>query len=138
MQVGDDIRVGRQLFRYGAFDNSTHVAERSSGDDAKVWGSPDPKAFGRLNQLLEDGCIGESHLLAGDGCILGREEGRIVLPHDGFVSARHCQFKSAGGDTWIKDLGSSNGTYLRIRGEANIEHGDYILIGNQMLRIEIV
>ena len=31
-----------------------------------------------------------------------------------------------------------NGTYLRVRGQTTVGHGDFLLIGNQMLRVEIV
>ncbi len=134
---GDHLRIGRQLFRYETLAAASDEVSRSEGDDAKIWGSPNPGAFGRLLQILEDGRTGEVRLLAGESCNLGREQGEIVFPTDGFISGRHCSFFHQGGSTRIKDLGSSNGTYVRVRGEATVAHGDFVLVGNQMLRVEI-
>ena len=109
-----------------------------SGDDANIWGSPNPAAFGRLLQILEDGKTGEIRLLTGEQCNLGREQGEIIFPTDGFISGKHCCFYPSGDAIKMKDLGSSNGTYLRVKESAPLNHGDFLLIGNQMLRVEIV
>lgn len=134
---GDFLRIGRQLFRFEGLNQAAAQVTRAEGDDAKIWGSPTPGAFGRLVQILEDGRTGEIRLLFGDKCHLGREQGEIVFPTDGFISGRHCTFYKQGDKVLLKDLGSSNGTYTRIRGEAPLVHGDFLLVGNQMLRVEI-
>ena len=135
---GDFLRVGRQLFRYEDIQaGANQIVVRREGDDAEVWGSPNPGAFGRLLQILDDGRTGEIRLLAGESCNLGREVGEIVFPTDGFISGRHCSFFHRDGTSWVKDLGSSNGTYIRVRGSAQVKHGDFLLVGNQMLRVEI-
>jgi len=138
LQDGDHLRVGRQLFRFETLTAGASELRRSEGDDAKVWGSPSPAAFGRLVQILEDGRAGETRLLSGDACNLGREQGQIVFPADGFISGRHCSFYVTGKEPRVKDLGSSNGTYVRVRGSATVNHGEFVLVGNQMLRVEIV
>jgi DNA-directed RNA polymerase specialized sigma24 family protein len=38
----------------------------------------------------------------------------------------------------LTDLGSKNGTFLRINGDTVLEHGDYVFMGQQLLRVEIV
>ncbi len=134
---GDCLRVGRQLFRFESLASAAMQVKRVDGDDARIWGSPDPHGFGRLVQILEDGRTGEIRLLSGERAQLGREQGDIVVPTDGFVSGRHCAFTRRGDETWLADLGSSNGSYVRVRGEADVAHGDFLLVGNQMLRVEI-
>lgn len=134
---GDFLRIGRQLFRFETMTQAQQQVQRGEGDDAQIWGSPAPACFGRLVQILEDGRTGEIRLLAGESCNLGREQGEIVFPTDGFISGRHCSFFKRGEQALLKDLGSSNGTYVRIRDKADIEHGEFLLIGNQMLRVEI-
>ena len=37
----------------------------------------------------------------------------------------------------LSDLGSRNGTYLRIRDEMELKHGDYLFVGRTLVRIEI-
>jgi pSer/pThr/pTyr-binding forkhead associated (FHA) protein len=135
---GDFLRIGRQLFRFEALSSASSQVERAEGDDAKIWGSPAPAAFGRLVQILEDGRTGEIRLLTGDACNLGREQGEIVFPTDGFISGRHCTFHQQNGQAFLKDVGSSNGTYVRIRERADLGHGEFLLIGNQMLRVEVI
>jgi pSer/pThr/pTyr-binding forkhead associated (FHA) protein len=135
---GDLLRVGRQLFRFETLASAAFQVKKADGDSSRIWGSPIGGAFGRLVQILEDGRTGEIRLLAGERCQLGREVGDIVIPTDGFISGRHCSFTPQNGETVLTDLGSSNGTYVRIRGEADVVHGDFLLVGNQMLRVEIV
>lgn len=135
---GDYLRVGRQLFRFESLANAAIQIAKADGDDAAVWGSPHPGAFGRLLQILDDGRTGEIRLFSGDRCQLGREHGDIVLPSDGFISGKHCAFLRQGADVVLQDLGSSNGTYVRVRSEAEVSNGDFLLVGNQMLRVEIV
>ena len=38
----------------------------------------------------------------------------------------------------LTDLGSKNGTFLRIRQDTTLSHGDYVFMGQQLLRVEIV
>ena len=134
----DYLRVGRQLFRFEELSQAAMQVKRNTGDDARIWGSPNPGAFGRIVQVLEDGRTGEIRLLTGDRCNLGREVGDIVIPTDGFISGRHCSFSHLSGEAWVQDLGSSNGTYVRVRNEADVAHADFLLVGNQMLRVEII
>ena len=135
---GEYVRAGRQLYRFESLTSAAVQVRPTAGDDSQVWGSPMPHAFGRLVQILDDGRTGEIRLLTGERIQLGREHGDIVVPTDGFVSGRHCVFSRVGNDTFLTDLGSSNGTYVRVTGETAVGHGDFLLVGNQMLRIEIL
>jgi pSer/pThr/pTyr-binding forkhead associated (FHA) protein len=135
---GDLLRIGRQLYRYETLASAAFQVKKAEGDTSRIWGSPVGGAFGRLVQILDDGRTGEIRLLAGERCQVGREVGDIVIPTDGFISGRHCAFSAQNGETVLTDLGSSNGTYVRIRGEADVAHGDFLLVGNQMLRVEII
>jgi pSer/pThr/pTyr-binding forkhead associated (FHA) protein len=38
----------------------------------------------------------------------------------------------------VTDLGSRNGTFVRVTGEHVLKHGDYVFLGQQLLRVEIV
>ncbi|WP_435017078.1 FHA domain-containing protein [Tundrisphaera sp. TA3] len=55
------------------------------------------------------------------------------------VSRRHCQFFEKNGMLLVKDLGSSNGTFLngkKIEGQRVLEPGDELAIGPVKLRVE--
>jgi pSer/pThr/pTyr-binding forkhead associated (FHA) protein len=134
---GELIRLGRQLFRFESMKSASFQIKKAEGDDSRIWGSPTATAFGRLVQILDDGRTGEIRLLTGERGQVGREVGDVVIPTDGFISGRHCVFMLQNGEPVLADLGSSNGTYVRVRGEAEVAHGDFVLVGNQMLRVEI-
>ena len=44
---------------------------------------------------------------------------------------------AADGRFMLLDLGSKNGTYLRMHGTQALQHGDYLFLGKQLLRVEI-
>lgn len=88
-----------------------------------------------LVHVLPDG---EVPYPLGERTVLGRDavEGvDIAFPGDAFVSRRGHAVVTREGDAYVlEDLGSSNGTFIRIRGEAELRPGDYIGIGGQVFR----
>lgn len=68
---------------------------------------------------------------------LGREMGDITFPTDGFVSGRHALLQVRQDRLMVRDLGSSNGTFMRLSGPSFVDNGDHFLIGRQLLRVEI-
>lgn len=69
---------------------------------------------------------------------LGREGNDINFPDDPFISGHHAQLQLTGGVLTVTDLGSRNGTFVRVTGEHVLKHGDYVFLGQQLLRVEIV
>lgn len=59
----------------------------------------------------------------------------VVIVGDEFVSRRHARLAVADGRVLLTDLGSSNGTYLRVRGPIELREGDEIMIGATQVRI---
>ena len=37
----------------------------------------------------------------------------------------------------LVDENTQNGTYVRIRGERELSHGDYLFLGKNLLRVEV-
>ena len=56
---------------------------------------------------------------------------------DGYVSGLHCRL-GVGPDNTISltDLGSSNGSFVRLREEHPVSSGDILLMGQQLFRID--
>jgi pSer/pThr/pTyr-binding forkhead associated (FHA) protein len=65
---------------------------------------------------------------------LGRERGDIMFPEDGYVSGQHAQLALRDGQVYLSDLGSSNGTFFRIRETRALPAGGLILMGQQLFR----
>lgn len=66
--------------------------------------------------------------------VIGRESPDITIaPHDGALSRRHCALMLESDVVSVKDLGSTNGTQIRISTPMRMRTGDRILIGHQIL-----
>jgi pSer/pThr/pTyr-binding forkhead associated (FHA) protein len=68
--------------------------------------------------------------------LVGRGTGDVSFPHDGYVSSKHATIIVADGSLAVKDLGSANGTFVRVNGQAAVTAGDLLLVGEQILRID--
>jgi len=91
-----------------------------------------------IRQNLRGGQIGWVHRLSSDAITIGRENNDINFPDDPFISGRHAELKLTGDMLSVTDLGSRNGTFVRVLGERVLKHGDYVFLGQQLLRVEIV
>jgi pSer/pThr/pTyr-binding forkhead associated (FHA) protein len=68
---------------------------------------------------------------------LGREQGDIVFSDDEFLSRRHAQLQFRSNRVTLRDLGSSNGTYVRLRAQHVLSPGEMIRMGDELLRFEL-
>ncbi|HKX83452.1 MAG TPA: FHA domain-containing serine/threonine-protein kinase [Pyrinomonadaceae bacterium] len=75
-----------------------------------------------------------------DTFMIGRsEDAQFCLPHDRFFSRHHCLLEIAPPQAFLRDLGSTNGTFVNgIRVEtAHLKHGDRIQGGETVLEVEV-
>jgi pSer/pThr/pTyr-binding forkhead associated (FHA) protein len=91
-----------------------------------------------IRQNLRGGQIGSVHRVPGEVVTVGRENNDINFPDDPFISGRHAELRIAGGVLTVTDQGSRNGTFVRVHDERVLKHGDYVFLGQQLLRVEIV
>jgi len=68
---------------------------------------------------------------------IGREGGDLNFPGDLYMSGSHCRIEENGGKFSITDMNSRNGTYIRLKSERELGHGDYLFIGRKLLRVEL-
>ena len=132
LSVGEEVRVGRQLLRLEPLPRPAHPEERG----VRPWGTQDPGYRYRLSQLLEGGGLGEIFPLKDGANVIGREAGEVTFPADRYVSARHARIDVSDAEITLADAGSSNGTYVKIAGTAELTAGEQILVGGQLLRVE--
>jgi pSer/pThr/pTyr-binding forkhead associated (FHA) protein len=130
--VGDELRVGRQLLRL----EPQPPAPPREPAAARPWGSADPGCRLRLSQLLDGGGVGEVFPLREGENAVGRESGDVTFPSDRYVSSRHARLEVRGAEVTVSDAGSSNGTFVRIAGAAELAPGDQLLVGGQLLRLD--
>jgi hypothetical protein len=83
--------------------------------------------------LLSEGLTGRTYELKGDKTTVGRVSDNAFEIPEASVSSHHCELTLRGNDLFVKDLGSTNGTF--INGD-KIEEG--ILKPGQILRVGMI
>jgi pSer/pThr/pTyr-binding forkhead associated (FHA) protein len=84
--------------------------------------------------ILDDGADdGEWVRLRSGRCVIGREQGDIIIPHDSLMSGRHAEIVrqiNAGRYCWqLTDLGSTNGSFVRVS-RIVLKHGQEVFLGS--------
>jgi pSer/pThr/pTyr-binding forkhead associated (FHA) protein len=87
-----------------------------------------------VTQLDEAGTEVARFVLKREETSLGRVDADITFPEDEFVSPIHAQLSVRGGEVYVRDLGSRNGTWVFLDGPYTLQDGDLLLIGSQVLR----
>ena len=132
LESGDIFRIGQELLRFEIIS-----APLPLEDGTEIMGTPNPGFWGRLSVVVGRDVDGSAFPLFGDAIVLGRERGDVLFPEDGYVSGSHARIAINDGQVYLSDLGSSNGTFLRIRSERPMAPGSFVLMGQQLFRVEI-
>src|SRR4051812_56087 len=102
------------------------------------YASPKRPSKMKLIQRLRGGDIGMIYRSRSDTISIGREGNDVNFLDDPFISGRHAQITmNADGQVTLTDLGSKNGTFVRINDEIALEQGDHVFLGQQLLRVEV-
>lgn len=130
LESGDIFRIGQELLRFDMI-----AAPMPLEDGTEIIGTPNPGYWGRISVVVGRDVDGPAFPLFDESIVLGRERGDILFPEDGYVSGTHAQITLRDGDVFLSDLGSSNGTFFRIRGSRTLPPGSLILMGQQLFRV---
>lgn len=134
---GDLIRMGQELLRFELMSEVEPVIEHTE-PKVKLAGSPAGQYWARLCLVAGPDLVSRAYPIGDDGVVIGREVGDILFADDGFVSGRHAAIRLENGKPVLEDLGSSNGTFRRIRTETRVADGDLLLMGQQLFRLVVV
>lgn len=129
---GQIIRIGQELLRFELIP-----APEPTADGTELMGSPNPGFWGKLTVIIGRDITGAAFPLLGESCTLGRERGEINFPDDGYVSGLHARVSLRDGRVFLTDLGSSNGTFVKVNGERAIGHESFVLLGQQLFRLNL-
>lgn len=127
---GQIIRIGQELLRFELIG-----VPEPTPDGTELMGSPNPGFWGKLTVIIGREVTGAAFPLLGDSITLGRERGEINFPDDGYVSGLHARVTLRDGRVYLQDLGSSNGSFMKVNGERAIGHDSYVLLGQQLFRL---
>jgi pSer/pThr/pTyr-binding forkhead associated (FHA) protein len=151
----DLILVGQQVLRFEsviAGSNGEGGFGPATEHGTLLFGSPAAPRYARLSQRTVEGVTRDVYYVRKVETVLGRESGDVVFTEDPFLSRRHAAIRVLGRDGApvasgakppvdsvqfaLVDLGSSNGSFLRIRNEVDLVPGDHFRVGQQLFRVD--
>ena len=136
LHPNDMFRIGQEIIKFEPL-----TPQPVGADGIEHLGSPAKGYVGRIALVIGRDVTGNAFPIPETGVHLGRERGDVLFPEDGYVSGLHCRLSwepgRQGGRLMLTDLGSSNGSFLRLREETDIKNGDVLLMGQQLFRVAV-
>lgn len=89
--------------------------------------------------ILSEGLTGKAHELTVEKTTIGRVDDNTFPIPEGSVSSHHAEILLRGTDIVVRDLNSTNGTFIngnQITGEAPLKPGQILRLGTIELRLE--
>ncbi len=89
--------------------------------------------------VLSEGLTGKTYELKVEKTTIGRVEDNSFSIAEPSVSSHHCEVLLRGNDVVVKDLNSTNGTYINGEkiSEAPLKHGQILRLGQMEMRLEV-
>ena len=133
----DFILLGKQVLKFELVAEAERTIRPAVEHGVVIFGTPVRPPWARLRQITPAGVGRDLFHLTRPDVVMGRENGDFIFSDDEFMSRRHAQISYRNGRGHLEDLGSSNGTFLRLRGPHGLTSGDLIRLGDELLRFEI-
>lgn len=138
LKAGDMFVVGDRLLRFAGL---LPAAPPSPPDGTVRLGAPRPAGPAAvIEEWLEGAVAGPVFVRAGPSITIGRTGCAVNLGDDTFLSQAHAELLlEPDGSVRLRDLGSSNGTYVKIppHAERELRDGDCVRMGREVLRVAV-
>jgi pSer/pThr/pTyr-binding forkhead associated (FHA) protein len=132
LEPGNVFRIGQEIIRFEPLER-----QPPNGDGVERFGSPSKGFIGRLALVIGRDTTGNAFPIPERGLHLGRERGDVLFSEDGYVSGLHCRIAPGpDGRVYLTDVGSSNGTFVRLSAEHPVHPGEILLMGQQVFRVD--
>ena len=138
LRPGDLFAVGDRLLR---FAGPLAASPPGPPDGTRRLGAPRPPTPTIvIEELIEGGVTGRVFVRGGGSVTIGRSGCAVNLGDDPYLSQAHAELVvDSAGAAKLKDLGSANGTFVRVphRAERELHDGDWLRLGREVLRVEV-
>jgi len=133
INYSDVFRIGQEIIRLEELKG-----QGRGSDGVERFGSPAKGYIGRLALVIGRDTTGNAFPVPERGIHCGRERGDVLFSEDGYVSGLHCKIsKERDGRVYLTDVGSSNGTFIKLSAEQAVQPGDILLMGQQLFRVDL-
>jgi len=138
IRAGDHFVVGDRLLRYAG---PLPPAPPGPPDGTRRLGAPRPGGTAVvIEEWLEGGAAGRVYVRGGPSVTIGRAGCAVNLGDDPFLSQAHAEvLVEPDGNARLRDLSSSNGTFVRVppHAERELRDGDSVRMGREVLRVAV-
>ncbi|MEZ4459959.1 MAG: FHA domain-containing protein [bacterium] len=134
LKHGDEVMVGEQLLRVEFLDLRREYPMR---EETLMYISPPKEHKFRLVQIMRGGKPGSAFCSVNNDVLVGREGCDMNFSDDRHISRKHARFTWKDDHVVVQDHESRNGTFVRIKQEERLRHGDYVALGSELMRVEI-
>ena len=126
--------LGRQVLRVRCEEPA---APQIAADGTCTLGSAARAATWAVEQVASSGRVRDVFHLPPAGCLVGRDRGDLRFPQDTFVSGEHTSMLPKGAKLEVRDLGSANGTWIRLASPYRLRKVDEVIVGLTILHFHV-
>jgi pSer/pThr/pTyr-binding forkhead associated (FHA) protein len=135
---GQSFLLGAQVLMFEQLLPEERQLNGAMENGVALFGSPVGQPWARLKQVTDAAVARDVYHVRQERIVLGRGSGEVTFGHDPLMSDFHAALSRDEGGAVLEDLGSSNGTFIRIRSKRKLAPGDTLRLGEQLLRFEPV
>ncbi len=135
LQDGDAVLMGKQLLLFREKSEAV-AAAAATGTSVMDISTMIQEPVAEFVRLTVQGADNSARFpLLEEEITWGRNKGTYIFPEDGFMSRAHAKVYQRGENYFLEDLGSRNGTFIKVRGKTPVPVGAMVLAGGQLLKI---
>lgn len=135
LQHRDIVMMGRQVFQFREKAEAV-AAAAATGTTIHDMSNMLQEPVAEFVRVRHDEAPDNTRFpLADQEIIWGRNKGTYTFPDDGFMSRSHAKVYHRGDNFFLEDMGSRNGTFVKVRDKAPVPVGAMVLVGGQLLQV---
>ncbi len=139
LRHGDLLLMGLAVIRFEIVEELEKTRGPQMRGSTRVFGTPAHPRHARLLLRTVEDMTRDIFYVSRTETVVGREAGDIVFTDDPFMSRRHAAIRrnTTTNEFTLRDLGSSNGTFIALRGEHPLSRGDHLRLGQHLFRLDV-